>query len=175
MSTSAIRLARNADARHIANLSRCLIELGLRGWSWHPARVAQAITHRDMCVIVAEESERDAGVVGSDGFAGFAIAQFGETHMHLNLLAVEPAYQRKGVALALMQWLETSALTAGISEMHLELRANNTAALRFYEAVGFICVSVAPGYYAGVEAAVKMHKPLGLKVSTKASQPSAGK
>ena len=159
MNELAIRLARSADARHIANLSRCLIELGLRGWSWNPARVTHAIQHRNMCVIVAEAGSP------TTQFAGFAIAEFGETHVHLSLLAVDATHQRQGVGSALMQWLEQSALTAGITDMHLELRTNNTGARGFYEALGYTRVRAVPSYYGGVEAALKMHKPLGLQTS----------
>ena len=150
--TPTLRLARHTDAQAIAVMSRCLIELGLRGWSWSPARVLRALQHRDFCVVIAELDRR---------VAGFAIAEFGDTRLHLSLLAVAAANQRQGIGRALMAWLETSALTAGITEMQLELRANNVGAQYFYRALGFESLRTVPGYYSGQETAIKMHRSLG--------------
>ncbi|MEQ1774456.1 MAG: GNAT family N-acetyltransferase [Burkholderiales bacterium] len=151
MDTPAIRLARDTDAQPIAVMSRCLIELGLRGWSWNPARVAKAIRHRDACVIVAGDGQQ---------ISGFAIAEFGDTRMHLSLLAVTAERQRRGIGQALVRWLEKSALTAGITEIQLELRANNPGAKFFYQALGFAFVNAVPRYYRGEETAFKMRKAI---------------
>ena len=152
MVSPSIRLAHDADAQPIAVMSRCLIEVGLRGWSWDPARVVRALRSRSMCVAVAEIKARNAG---------FAIAEFGDTRMHLSLLAVATAHQRKGVGRALVSWLEQSALTAGIGEIQLELRANNPGAQFFYQALGFEFVRAVPGYYRGEETAFRMRKAIG--------------
>ena len=133
-------------------MSRCLIEVGLRGWSWDPSRVKRALGHRETCVAVADIAGR---------VEGFAIAEFGDTRMHLSLLAVNAARQRRGIGRALVQWLEQSAQTAGINEIQLELRANNPGARFFYEALGFAFVRAVPGYYSGIETALRMHKPIG--------------
>lgn len=135
-------------------MSRCLIELGLRGWSWNPPRVARAIRSRDTCVIVADVDYLAAG---------FAIAEFTDTRMHLSLLAVTVAQQRSGIGRALVAWLEDSALTAGVSEIRLELRANNPGARFFYQALGFDFIGKMPGYYRGEETAFKMHKAIGIR------------
>jgi [ribosomal protein S18]-alanine N-acetyltransferase len=156
MAVPLIRLARDADAEPIAVMSRCLIEVGLRGWSWDPMRVARAIRHRDTCVAVAELDQH---------LSGFAIAEFGDTRMHLSLLAVAAAHQRGGVGRALVAWLEQSALTAGISDIQLELRANNAAAKFFYQSLGFEFVRAMPGYYRGEETAFKMHKAIGVRAA----------
>ena len=156
MATPLIRLAVDADAEPIAVMSRCLIEVGLRGWSWDPPRVMRAIRHRDTCVAVAEIDKQ---------VAGFAIAEFGDTCMHLSLLAVAATQQRSGVGRALVAWLGQSALTAGISEIQLELRANNASAKFFYQALGFEFLRAVPGYYRGEETAFKMHKAIGVRTA----------
>jgi hypothetical protein len=61
VTSTTIRLARDTDAQPIAVMSRCLIELGLRGWSWDPARVTRAIRHRDTCVVVAQSDDQLSG------------------------------------------------------------------------------------------------------------------
>lgn len=155
MSALKLRLATATDIRPIADMSRCLIELGLRGWSWNPARVAAALRHRECAVVVADVRHE---------FAGFAIGEFGDTRLHLSLLAVAPARQRKGIGRALLAWLEQSALTAGITEIHLELRSNNVAARYFYQSHGFVLTRSVPRYYSGEETALRMHKHIGVRI-----------
>ena len=68
---------------------------------------------------------------------GFAIMEFGLESAHLNLLAVDPSFRRRGIARALLDWLEQSARTGGIFEVTLEVRATNTGAQKFYRKLGF--------------------------------------
>lgn len=149
--TPLMRMARRDDVREIANLSRCLIELGLRGWAWHPTRVARALMHRETCALVAEIDGK---------LAGFAIAEFGDARVHLSLLAVKPQHQRLGIGTALIEWIEASALTAGTDHVVAELRVNNYAARSFYESLGFRQTRFIPGYYQGTEAAVRMRRDI---------------
>jgi ribosomal-protein-alanine N-acetyltransferase len=144
------RLATDSDAPAIALMSRDLIEHGL-GWSWTRGRVARSIAHRETCtVVVCDEAE----------IVGFAIMSFGDEHGHLSLLAVRPSHQRKGVGRGLVQWLEESASVAGLTGIHLEVRATNLGARRFYRSLGFQELALLPRYYKGVEAAVWMARDL---------------
>ncbi len=147
-----LRLGRRSDIRDIAVMSRCLIEVGLRGWSWHPTRVARALNGRDCSVVVADVGQR---------LAGFAIAEFGDSSAHLSLLAVQPAQQRRGIGVAMIDWLIESALTAGITQIKVEMRANNFAARSFYEALGFSHNGEVRGYYQNIETAVRMQRTIG--------------
>lgn len=147
-----LRLGRRSDIRDIAVMSRCLIEVGLRGWSWHPTRVARALNARECSVVVADVGQR---------LAGFAIAEFGDSTAHLSLLAVQPAQQRRGIGVALIDWLIESALTAGITQIKVEMRANNFAARSFYEALGFSHNGEVRGYYQNIETAVRMQRCIG--------------
>ncbi|MBX3664221.1 MAG: GNAT family N-acetyltransferase [Burkholderiales bacterium] len=146
-----LRLADAGDIQEIAVMSRCLIEVGLRGWAWHPARVARALRARETCVLAADIRGR---------LAGFAITEFGDTRAHLSLLAVKPAHQRCGIGLAMIDWLIESALTAGIDHFTVEMRANNFAARSFYEALGFRQQQYIAGYYQNVEPAIRMRRDL---------------
>jgi hypothetical protein len=56
-----LRLARPVDATTIANLSRDLIEYGLR-WRWIPMRVAASIRAPEVNVLVARIHKNIAGV-----------------------------------------------------------------------------------------------------------------
>jgi ribosomal-protein-alanine N-acetyltransferase len=151
-----LRLARGSDIQPIAVMSRCLIEVGLRGWTWHPTRIARALRSRDTCVLAAEADGR---------FAGFAITEFGDTRAHLSLFAVQPAFQRRGIGLAMIEWIVESALTAGINRIDVEMRSNNFAARSFYEALGFVVTGQVAGYYQNVETAVRMQRRLGTCVT----------
>jgi ribosomal-protein-alanine N-acetyltransferase len=144
------RLAKSKDARQIAELSRDLIESGL-GWSWHPPRVLRAIADRDINVLIATAQTE---------IAGFAIMEFGETQAHLALLGVRPAYRRCGIGTRLIEWLAETAIGAGIVSVDLELRASNLGARRFYEQLGFVEIAHVPGYYRGVETAIRMARDI---------------
>ncbi len=145
----AIRLAEPRDAQAIGLMSRDFIEAGL-GWKYDAPRVLRAIRERETMVVVACESAKAAG--GSRGaIAGFAVIEFGDERAHLVLLAVRPSHRRLGVGRRLLEWLLESARTAGIASVHLELRAVNEGARRFYRAMGFFETVLVPGYYRGAE------------------------
>jgi ribosomal protein S18 acetylase RimI-like enzyme len=145
-----IRLAEPLDSRGIALMSRDLIESGL-GWRYDAPRIARGIADRDGVALVACDGQL---------VVGFAMMQFGDERAHLALLAVRPLYRRQGVARRLVEWLIESAQTAGIATIHLELRAGNDAAKRFYHALGFSQTVLVPGYYLGKEAALRMLRVL---------------
>jgi ribosomal protein S18 acetylase RimI-like enzyme len=145
-----IRLAEPRDSRGIALMSRDLIESGL-GWRYDAPRIARGIADRDGVALVA----CDGGLI-----VGFAMMQFGDERAHLALLAVRPLYRRRAVARRLVEWLIESAQTAGIATIHLELRAGNDAAKRFYRVLGFSETVLVPGYYLGKEPALRMLRVL---------------
>jgi ribosomal-protein-alanine N-acetyltransferase len=139
-----IRLAEPRDAQAIALMSRDFIEAGL-GWKYDAPRVLRAIRDRDTLAVVACEGGKGAASRGA--ITGFAIAEFGEERAHLVLLAVRPSHRRLGIGQRLFRWLLDSARTAGMASIHLELRASNDAARRFYRAMGFYETVLVPGYY----------------------------
>ena len=145
-----LQLARPADATTIAQLSRDLIENGLQ-WRWTPRRVAASIRAPDVNVLVARIQEN---------IAGFAIMRYGDDDAHLDLLAVAPPYRRAGVGRQLLEWLEKCAVVAGIFSVALEVRAENEGAQLFYKRMGYRPLLQLPGYYQGIEAALRMGRDL---------------
>jgi [ribosomal protein S18]-alanine N-acetyltransferase len=143
-------LARSADAREIAEMSRDLIEQGLT-WSWTPARVQHFISGPESSVVVARRERQ---------LAAFAIMHFGDEVAHLNLLAVAPEHRRQGLGRQLMDWLTTTAIEAGVFRINLELRTHNENARLFYGCLGFDELGTVPGYYQGREAALRMSRRL---------------
>jgi ribosomal protein S18 acetylase RimI-like enzyme len=143
-----IEPARLTDAARLAAMSRAWVETGLTP-SWGAARIGWHVRHADSVVLTARTGLE---------LAGFAIMRYGDDTAHLNLLAVDPAHRRRGVARRLLQWLEQTALTAGTFVVRLELRAGNEAARSFYCALGYRELGQIPGYYQGVEAALRMER-----------------
>lgn len=140
--------ARVADAARLAAMSHQLVESGLRP-AWGAQRISLYVRHPESVVLTAR-SDRTV--------AGFAIMRYGDDVAHLNLLAVDPAHRRRGIARRLVTWLEESALTAGTFIIGLELRAENREAQDFYRALGYHEVGRVPGYYQGIEAAIRMER-----------------
>ena len=91
---------------------------------------------------------------------GFAIMRYGDDNAHLDLLAVAPPYRRLGIGRQLLQWLEKCAVVAGIFNVALEVRAGNEGAQLFYERMGYRTLAQLPGYYQGVEAALRLGRDL---------------
>jgi len=145
-----LSLAKVGDAAAIASMSRQLIEYGLN-WRWTEQRVTASIRAPQTNVVVARI---DNHVIG------FAIMKYGDRIAHLNLFAVAPEYRRAGIGRQLLQWLEKCAAVAGNVAISLEVRAANTGAQRFYERMGYRTLVQLPGYYQGVEPALRMGRRL---------------
>lgn len=160
--TDAYRLepARAGDAALLAAMSAAHVEQGLRP-AWGAARIRWHVRDPESVVLTAQRAAT---------IAGFAIMRYGDDAAHLNLLAVAPAHRRRGVARALLQWLEESALTAGTFVIGLELRASNSEARAFYAALEYRELGQIPGYYQGVESAIRMARDVRAR---RASAPGA--
>ena len=145
---AAIRLASRADAAAIAALSREYIEHGL-GWRWTAGRIERAIDDPDINVAVVREGAR---------VISFGIMSYRDDAAHLLLFAVRRSHQRRGMGSLLLRWLEDVARAAGIKAIHLECRRSNAAARNFYGERGYHEHVICPGYYEGVEDAVRLQK-----------------
>ena len=143
-----ISLAVPSDAGSIAQLSRDSIEHGL-SWRWTARRVARSIRDSETNVVVARRGSQ---------FLGFAILKYDEDEAHLLLMAVVQSHRRRGVASAMLAWLEATIGAAGISSVQLEARSRNEEAIAFYRRHGFQDAGLYPGYYEGVEDARRLVK-----------------
>jgi ribosomal-protein-alanine N-acetyltransferase len=114
-------------------------------------RVAASIRAPEVNVLVARIHEN---------IAGFGVMRYGDEIAHLDLLAVAPPYRRAGVGRQLLEWLEKCAVVAGIFSVTLEVRAGNEGAQFFYERLGYRTLVHLPGYYQGIEAALRMGRDL---------------
>ena len=67
--------------------------------------------------------------------------------LHINNLAVLPAYRRAGIGLALLRHALDEGARMGARRATLEVRRSNEAARQLYERFGFSVVGVRQGYY----------------------------
>jgi ribosomal-protein-alanine acetyltransferase len=90
--------------------------------------------------LVAEESI--AGVV-----VGFAVASLLPPEAELEMIAVAPTAQRRGLARQIFFSLVAELRTAEVFGIMLEVRATNQSALELYRRLGFVVTGRRPRYY----------------------------
>jgi ribosomal-protein-alanine N-acetyltransferase len=129
-----------ADVRRVMEIARGLKEAPV----WPPEAYLAALDPQSeprRIAVVAEDAETGA-------VKGFLVAGLLPLRAELETIAVEAEGQRRGVGgllfAALVQELETEQVT----EVILEVRASNHAALGFYRALGFVEAGRRPRYYA---------------------------
>jgi ribosomal-protein-alanine acetyltransferase/tRNA threonylcarbamoyl adenosine modification protein YeaZ len=88
-------------------------------------------------------------VLGPDeaGITGFLVASLLPPQAELEIIAIDPRFQRQGLARKLFDELVYKLAQAGVSEVVLEVRASNQAALSFYRATGWSETGRRPRYY----------------------------
>ena len=62
-------------------------------------------------------------------------------------VAVLPTYRRQGIAKEFMRQIETWAQERGASAMMLEVELSNESAIKLYESLGYMKISVRMDYY----------------------------
>jgi ribosomal-protein-alanine N-acetyltransferase len=67
---------------------------------------------------------------------------------HITTIAVDPEWQRQGVATRLLVTLAQEAIERGATALTLEVRLSHHGAQRLYQRFGFKAVGVRKGYYA---------------------------
>ncbi|WP_313652989.1 ribosomal protein S18-alanine N-acetyltransferase [Pantoea sp.] len=82
-----------------------------------------------------------------DKMAAFAITQVVLDEASLFNIAVDPAFQRRGLGRQLLQHLIAALIERNVLTLWLEVRASNLPAIALYEQLGFNQVSRRPNYY----------------------------
>ena len=97
-------------------------------------------------------------VVGTiDGrLVGYAGMLFTPDDAHVTNIAVDPEWQRRGIATELLLELCWKAREREFQGMSLEVRVSNTAAQALYARFGFVPAGVRRKYYENVEDAIVM-------------------
>jgi [ribosomal protein S18]-alanine N-acetyltransferase len=90
------------------------------------------------CYVVRDASQR---VIGYCSFWRVL------DELHVNNLAVAPAYRGRGAGTALMHEVLREGARMGARRATLEVRRSNEAARRLYERLGFTVTGIRRGYY----------------------------
>lgn len=103
------------------------------------------------------------GLKIDETLAAFAITQVVLDEATLFNIAVDPAYQRRGLGRMLLEHLIRELEKRDVLTLWLEVRASNAAAIALYESLGFNEATIRRNYYPtadGREDAVIMALPL---------------
>ena len=106
-------------------------------------------------LLLADSSRPRLALVACDARSGevlgFVVAGLVPPEAELESIAVASSVQRRGIGRRLLASLVTRLRTSGILQLHLEVRASNQTALRFYSAQNFNQTGVRPRYYTDPE------------------------
>lgn len=127
---------RDAGEEDIAEIARLEEECFAHPWSEKALR--EELELEDSVLLAAFDGKTLAGYVGMQhtGFTGY-----------ITNVAVFETHRRKGVASALLRALRERALALGESEISLEVRSKNEAAIELYKRAGFEYIGKRPGFY----------------------------
>jgi ribosomal-protein-alanine N-acetyltransferase len=125
---------------------------------WSPEEIAE---------LIASSSTVGAAALDpvSGRLRGFVLSRLAADEAEILTIAVDPAYQGKGVGRALLSENLRQMSNAGAKTMFLEVAKDNMSALALYERFGFVKVGERAGYYRRPDGsratAVVMRKQLG--------------
>ena len=134
-----IRPMTPADLDRVMEIAESLKEAPQWPRSAYLAALDPEAAPRRIALVVEEPA---AGMV-----AGFAVASLLPPEAELEMIAVAPAAQRRGLARQLFFSLATELRTAEVIGVMLEVRATNQPALEFYRRLGFVETGHRPRYY----------------------------
>lgn len=92
-------------------------------------------------LLVARLEKRPATIVGYVGYRAVL------DEMHVMIIAVAPAWRRRGIARHMLSAAMEQARQADCARAILEVRASNVGAQQLYYRLGFAPVGVRPKYY----------------------------
>jgi ribosomal-protein-alanine N-acetyltransferase len=125
--------------RHLRSVLRIEAEVYPRPWTLGLYLGELALPEERRIYIVA----RSGGHV-----VGHAGLMFAADDGHVTTVAVDPPWQRRGVAARLLLVLFREARVRGATDLTLEVRANNGPAQALYRRFGFAEAGIRRGYYA---------------------------
>jgi ribosomal-protein-alanine acetyltransferase len=141
-----VRAVHRADAEVVAAL-----EAEAAHHPWTLEQVTGSLSNDAGCGWVIEDD---------DGPIGHLLGSVVLDEAELGTLAVLPRARRRGVATKLLQAAYAGWRAAGATLAFLEVRVDNTGALRLYEAEGWTVVGRRRGYYGDGCDALLMRRPL---------------
>lgn len=123
--------------RHLRGVLR--IEAAVYPHPWSPGLFAGELAMPDSRVYLV--ARIGAAVAGYGGL--MVVVDDG----HITTLAVDPLWQRQGLATRLLLHLARRAVAHGVEQLTLEVRLSNRAAQELYRRFGFVPAGIRRGYY----------------------------
>lgn len=127
-----LRQAKSEDAKHIEKLER---EIFNSGWTLENI---QAMLNSDAFAVVEEINGE---------IIGYASYYIHIDEGDINNIAVKESCRKQGKGKALVLALIDDAKSRNVKKLFLEVRENNTVAIKLYESLGFKKISVRKKYY----------------------------
>lgn len=165
LQTSALTAGRSGNKSAHMNTISTLSTADLTK-AWHIEKRAHAFPWSEQ-TLASNQGERYRNYqLSVDGeMAAFAITQVVLDEATLFNIAVDPAYQRRGLGRALLEHVIDEVEKLGVVTLWLEVRASNVAAIALYESVGFNEATIRRNYYPtadGREDAIIMALPISM-------------
>ena len=111
----------------------------------------EAFTKRQISYLLADYNTLSLVAKTGNEIAGFIITQIeiDESTLfgHIITVNVSPRYRRKGIATKMLRQIEEMLKEKGIFEIHLEVREDNSAAIKLYQKSGYQKTSKLQNYY----------------------------
>lgn len=93
-------------------------------------------------------------VEAGDGLCGYVGVSVAGSQADILTIGTAPSAQGRGLGRRLLSHAADCARDAGAEVLHLDVAADNSAALRLYQSFGFDELGRRPDYYAGADAIV---------------------
>ncbi len=148
-----LRAITAADVAAVAALERQLFS--------HPhseQQFGQMLGPRHLGCVVESSSRTPACVAAvggagdakaADAVLGYGIVSFGGGQADLLVIAVDAAWQGRGLAARVLRWLWHELAQRQVADVFLEVRQSNLAAIRCYQRQGFEPLGRRRNYYPG--------------------------
>ncbi len=120
--------------------------------AWSPELMVAEVSYPESYYLVARDHENGDLL----GYGGLRAALRSAGHGDIQTLAVSATRRRTGLGRAMLRALMAEAFQRGVSDIFLEVRADNEAAIALYSSEGFELLDRRVGYYQpdGVDALV---------------------
>jgi tRNA threonylcarbamoyl adenosine modification protein YeaZ/ribosomal-protein-alanine acetyltransferase len=115
-----------------------LEKLNLGKEAWTQKQLIDAATRDDTIYLVAEKAGRIVGLCGVQNISGEG---------EITNVSVAGDCRKEGVGYKMLKQLLERGRGIGIESYTLEVRAQNAAAIRLYEKLGFVSEGTRPGFY----------------------------
>jgi tRNA threonylcarbamoyl adenosine modification protein YeaZ/ribosomal-protein-alanine acetyltransferase len=109
--------------------------------AWGPEALRWELTHTDVARLYVMRSRRAGPIIA------YCACWLVVDELHINSLAVDDAWRRKGLARRLLRHVFEDAVGAGATSATLEVRQSNRAGRALYEGLGFRVEGVRRDYY----------------------------